>query len=56
MLFSSIFTIIFTSVGMATSYSLDLPSGSMIIVVAGGFYLLATIARWCYNVIQRRLN
>ena len=56
MLFSSIFTIIFTSVGMATSYSLDLPSGSMIIIVAGGFYLLATIARWCYNAIQRRSN
>lgn len=56
MVFSSIFTIIFTSVGMATSYSLDLPSGSMIIVVAGAVYLLAIVARWCFNSIQRRLS
>ena len=54
MLYSCVFTVLFTSVGMATSYSLDLPSGSMIIVVAGGFYLIATVARWGYGALQRR--
>ncbi len=36
---------VFTSTGLFLSYEPDLPSGSTIILVAGGFYLLSSILR-----------
>lgn len=41
---------LFTSAGMMISYSLDLPSGSVIIVFAGLMYLLTLLAR---NLLRR---
>lgn len=41
MIFSGLFCIIFTVVGLGFSYVYDLPTGSNIILVAGGVYLFA---------------
>lgn len=41
MIFSSILCMIFTTVGLGVSYMYDLPTGSNIILVAGGVYLLS---------------
>lgn len=41
MIFSSILCMIFTTVGLGVSYVYDLPTGSNIILVAGGVYLLS---------------
>ena len=41
MIFSSILCMIFTTVGLGVSYIYDLPTGSNIILVAGGVYLLS---------------
>jgi zinc transport system permease protein len=41
MIFSSILCMIFTSVGLGVSYMYDLPTGSNIILVAGGIYLIS---------------
>jgi zinc transport system permease protein len=50
MLFASIITAVFTSFGTAISYAADTPSGSTIIVFAGGVYLLVMIIR---GIVQR---
>jgi zinc transport system permease protein len=42
MLLATVFTMIFTTTGLALSYRYDLPSGPTIIAFAGGVYLLAT--------------
>jgi zinc transport system permease protein len=41
MLFASLFGLVASSSGLALSYSLDLPSGAVIILVAGGLFLLS---------------
>jgi len=41
MLFATLFTMIFTTVGLALSYTWNLPSGATIIVFSGGIYLMA---------------
>ncbi len=45
MVFSALFTAVFTTAGIGVSYSTDLPSGSMIIVVAGAIYFTAILIR-----------
>ncbi len=45
MIFSALFTALFTTTGIGVSYSTDLPSGSMIIVVAGAIYFIAIFIR-----------
>ncbi|MBT3276249.1 MAG: iron chelate uptake ABC transporter family permease subunit [Spirochaetales bacterium] len=52
MLASSLLTMVFSSTGLALSYSADTPSGSMIILVAGGIYLIALLL----NNVFRRLR
>lgn len=42
---ATIVAALFTSSGMALSYALDLPTGSVIIVFAGTVYLIALVAR-----------
>lgn len=42
---ATLFAALFTSAGMIISYSTDLPSGSVIIVFAGGVYLIALAGR-----------
>jgi zinc transport system permease protein len=54
MVASALLTMVFTSGGLAVSYIVDVPSGSMIIVVAGCFYLLSLIARWGIMRISRK--
>lgn len=43
MLLSTLFCATFIVTGLGTSYSLDLPSGPVIITIAAGFYLLVVI-------------
>jgi len=45
MVFSAVFTVIFTTAGLAASYSLDLPSGATIIILAGVVYLAVIISK-----------
>jgi len=45
MVLSVIFSILFTSGGLAFSYTLDRPSGAMIILLAACFYLIAIILK-----------
>jgi zinc transport system permease protein len=42
MLLATIFTMVFTTVGLGLSYTYDLPSGPTIIAFAGAVYLIAT--------------
>lgn len=44
MLLGMVFSILFTTVGLALSYSPDLPAGATIIILAGGTYLLVAVA------------
>ena len=48
------FAALFTSAGMAISYAMDLPSGSVIIVFAGAVYLVALLGRSVLGVVRRR--
>jgi zinc transport system permease protein len=41
MIFSSLLCMVFTTFGLGMSYSLDLPSGPSIIILAGAIYLVA---------------
>lgn len=43
--FAVLFSMVFVSTGLAASYSYDLPSGPVIILVAGATYLLAAVWR-----------
>ena len=43
MVLSTLFSAVFTTAGLALSYSPDLPAGATIIVLAGAVYLLVTI-------------
>lgn len=51
MILATIFSAIFTIIGLAVSYGPNLPAGAMIIVVAGTVYLAVTIAA---NFIHHR--
>ncbi len=51
MILATIFSAIFTIIGLAVSYGPNLPAGAMIIVVAGITYLAATVAA---NFLHRR--
>jgi zinc transport system permease protein len=51
---SAVLTMVFASTGLAVSYAADVPSGSMIIVVAGGAYLVSLLTRWLVLRIRRR--
>jgi membrane protein implicated in regulation of membrane protease activity len=42
---ATLFAALFTSAGMMISYTIDLPTGSVIIVFAGAVYLLALAGR-----------
>jgi zinc transport system permease protein len=46
----------FTSIGLAISYSPDLPSGATIILLAGLAYILSTIFRGVLKRLRRRLS
>ncbi|HUX13679.1 MAG TPA: metal ABC transporter permease [Spirochaetia bacterium] len=50
MIISALLTMLFTSAGLILSYATNLPSGSTIIVFAGGVYVLIAAVR---SVIQR---
>ncbi|MCL4234112.1 MAG: metal ABC transporter permease, partial [Deltaproteobacteria bacterium] len=41
MVVSVVLTVAFTTIGLAVSYDLDLPSGATIIMIAGVAYLVA---------------
>jgi zinc transport system permease protein len=45
MILAGVFTVVMTGLGMAISYPLDLPSGSVIIVLSGVFYIAAMVVR-----------
>ena len=45
MVLATLFSILFTTGGLALSYSPDLPAGATIIIVAGAAYLLVTLGR-----------
>ena len=51
MILATIFSAIFTIIGLAVSYGPNLPAGAMIIVVAGTVYLAVTVAA---NFFHRR--
>ena len=38
------FSLLFTTTGLAVSYTTDMPSGPVIIAIAGGFYLIVVAA------------
>jgi len=44
MIFSTVFSVIFVSAGLAISYSPNLPAGATIILLAGGTYLIVAVA------------
>lgn len=54
MLSSALFTMLFTGTGLAVSYAVDVPSGSMIIVVAGSIYLLSLGLRYLFTRLRHR--
>ena len=43
MILSAVFTILFTTAGLALSYKPDLPAGATIIILAGAVYLVAAV-------------
>ena len=43
MILASVFSVIFTTAGLAISYGPDLPAGATIIILAGAVYLLVTL-------------
>lgn len=45
---------VFMVTGLGLSYERDLPSGPVIILVAGGAYLLSTAATWGWRLIRAR--
>jgi len=51
MIFSSLFCMLFTALGLGFSYICDLPTGSNIILVAGAVYLLCVIGN---GLLKRR--
>ena len=51
MIFSSLFCMLFTALGLGFSYIYDLPTGSNIILVAGAVYLLCVIGN---GLLKRR--
>jgi zinc transport system permease protein len=51
MLLATLFTMVFTTLGLGLSYTYDLPSGPTIIAFAGGVYLLATGVK---SILKRR--
>ena len=54
MVLSTIFCILFVILGLGTSYSLDLPSGPVIILFAAAAYLLALLGLKGYHFIAGR--
>ncbi|MFP4302084.1 MAG: metal ABC transporter permease [Spirochaetaceae bacterium] len=53
MAIATLFAALFTSAGMAISYTVDLPTGSVIIVFAGTVYLLALAVRALLRRMER---
>ncbi len=51
MILASVFSVIFTTAGLAISYGPDLPAGATIIILAGAVYLLVTIGS---RLLRRR--
>lgn len=45
MIAGAVFTLLFTTGGLAVSYELDLPTGVVVIIIAGATYLVATLVR-----------
>ncbi|MEN8198964.1 MAG: metal ABC transporter permease [Thermodesulfobacteriota bacterium] len=52
MIYSTLFTMLFILSGLCISYSLDLPSGPVIIVVATAVYLLVLSGRKLYHMLR----
>lgn len=50
---ATLLSALFTSAGMMISYSLDLPSGSVIIVFAGLVYLVTLLLRSAIRTLRR---
>ena len=57
MVLATLLGILFTGGGMALSYGPDLPAGATIILLAGGVYLLSTVATGLRRriLIRRRI-
>lgn len=49
MLLSTLFCILFTTSGLAISYTPDFPTGATTIIIAGAAYLVAAAAKWAFN-------
>lgn len=49
MLFSTVLCIVFTTSGLAISYSPDFPAGATTIIIAGAAYLVTAGAKWALN-------
>lgn len=54
MIFAVLFTMVFTFFGTALSYGLDTPSGSTIILFAGGVYILGIVIKRIVRSIRKR--
>ncbi|RUM93876.1 MAG: metal ABC transporter permease [Thiothrix sp.] len=53
---ATLLSMLFTSLGLAISYSPDLPAGATIILLAGLMYILSTVFRSVPGRIRRRLS
>ena len=56
MVLSTIFSALFTVAGLYASWSLDTPSGAMVVVFAGAVFLSAAVIRLIVAAIKRLLN
>jgi zinc transport system permease protein len=46
--------VVYTTAGLALSYGPDLPSGAVIILLAGGVYLVSLLVRWLRGRFRRK--
>lgn len=53
MLLATLLSALFTTSGLALSYSPDLPAGATIIIVAGAVYLITIVFKGCGAVLKR---
>ena len=56
MALASVFTALFTSLGLAVSYGPDLPAGATIIVLTAALYLVLVVALALVRVLRRRAS
>ncbi|HQL33489.1 MAG TPA: metal ABC transporter permease, partial [Treponemataceae bacterium] len=54
MVFGTVFSLLFTGTGIALSWTLDVPAGALVVVLAGAVFLFSAAARMLSTRIRKR--